>query len=96
MGMPGEFLGRTADDWFADALRWFFEEHQGCPCCRERHCVFRAQWGCRVEFYCTACDFSVAQDGGSKRCAAGGGDVPPVRGLLLEPEMPVEIRASLS
>jgi hypothetical protein len=49
-------------DWFAEARRCYLEEHQGCPCCRGRHCVFRARWGNRTEYHCTECDFSAAGD----------------------------------
>jgi hypothetical protein len=48
--------------WFEDAERWYRDEHQGCPCCRARHCVFRSEWGGRVEYYCTSCDFSACHD----------------------------------
>jgi hypothetical protein len=54
---------RTAAEWFAEALRWYLEGHQGCPCCHRRHCVFRSEWGCRIEFHCTECDFSASWDG---------------------------------
>ncbi len=53
------FSGR---EWYEAAERWHSEEHQGCPCCRNRHCVFRSEWDARVEFYCTACDFSASHD----------------------------------
>jgi hypothetical protein len=58
----GSRADRSAADWFVAAMHWHLEEHQGCPSCRGRHCVFRSQWGTRVEYYCTACDFSVGQD----------------------------------
>jgi hypothetical protein len=96
MGMSDRFLGRTADEWFADVLRWFDEEHQGCPCCKHRHCVFRAKWGTRVEFYCTACDFSAARDSQSNRCTVGGGESPPALDFLFRGDRPVEIRPALS
>src|SRR6185437_8514303 len=25
--------GKTAEEWFADATRWYLEGHQGCPSC---------------------------------------------------------------
>jgi hypothetical protein len=56
--------------WFADAERCYRDEHQGCPCCCGRHCVFRSEWGGRVEYYCTACDFSACWDRPTGRCYA--------------------------
>jgi hypothetical protein len=52
----------TADQWFAEASRWYVEGHQGCASCHGRHCVFRSEWGSRVEYHCTACDFSACHD----------------------------------
>jgi hypothetical protein len=54
--------GRTAVEWFEEAARCFVDDHQGCPSCAGQHCVFRSDWGERVEFYCSLCDFSVCQD----------------------------------
>lgn len=48
--------------WFALAERCYAEQHQACPSCRQRHCVFRSRWGARTEYHCTACDFSAARD----------------------------------
>jgi hypothetical protein len=56
-------VGRTASEWFAEATRWHVQGHQGCPRCHAQHCVFRSEHGARVEFHCTACDFSVCHDG---------------------------------
>ena len=52
----------TARDWFDEAVRCYSQEHQACPCCRARHCVFRARWGGRTEYHCNECDFSAAHD----------------------------------
>jgi hypothetical protein len=69
---------RGARSWFGAALRWYVEEHQGCPRCQGRHCVFRARWGNRIEYHCTACDFSAAHDEATGTYAATDGDaVPP-------------------
>jgi hypothetical protein len=95
MGISQWFLGRTSDEWFADALRWYTEEHQGCPCCQGRHCVFRAQWGTRIEFYCTACDFSAARDSQLNRCTASGCDSPPALDSLFEGDWPFEVWPAL-
>jgi hypothetical protein len=78
-----KLLGRTSDEWFAEAVRWYLEGHQGCPRCQCSHCVFRSQWGMRVEYYCTACDFSAARDAASQRCTATGGEGLPAPGVLL-------------
>jgi hypothetical protein len=58
----------TAWEWYEAAKFWHTEEHQGCPCCRGRYCVFRSEWGDRVEYYCTACDFSASRDRQTGRC----------------------------
>ena len=47
----------TPAEWYEAAEFWHTEHHQGCPCCRGCHCVFRSEWGDRVEYHCTACDF---------------------------------------
>jgi hypothetical protein len=52
----------TPLEWYEAAEAWHVQEHQGCPCCCGRHCVFRSEWGDRIEYYCTACDFSASQD----------------------------------
>jgi hypothetical protein len=83
MHSTDKFRGRTPDEWFAEAVRWYLEGHQGCPSCRQSHCVFRSRWGTRVEYYCTTCDFSVAQDAASKRCTATGGERLPAASALL-------------
>jgi hypothetical protein len=73
-------MERTAAEWFAEARRWYIEEHQGCPRCQARHCVFRSQWGQRVEYHCTACDFSTAHDGQTSRfCVGSPGSHPGIR-----------------
>jgi hypothetical protein len=58
----------TTEEWYEAAEFWHIQHHQGCPCCRGRHCVFRSEWGDRVEYYCTACDFSASRDGRTGRC----------------------------
>ena len=71
------FPERLAQKWFGAAIRWYAEEHQGCPRCQDRHCVFRAVWGSRVEYYCTACDFSAAHDEATGSYAATAGNAMP-------------------
>jgi hypothetical protein len=68
---------RVAQEWFVNARRWYVEEHQGCPRCQGRHCVFRALWGSRVEYHCTACDFSAAHDEATGIFAANDGEATP-------------------
>jgi hypothetical protein len=58
----------TVWEWYEAAEFSYAKEHQGCPCCPGRHCVFRSEWGDRVEYYCTACDFSASRDRRSGRC----------------------------
>jgi hypothetical protein len=65
---------RTPVEWFYEAARWYLEGHQGCPSCRGQHCVFRSSWGRRLEYYCSACDFSACHDGESGRYFACRGD----------------------
>jgi hypothetical protein len=77
-----KLLGRTAEEWFEEAVRWYLEGHQGCPCCGGQHCVFRSQWGRRIEYYCTGCDFSVGQDTASRRCTASRGESLPAASLF--------------
>jgi hypothetical protein len=79
MDNANELLGKKPEEWFSEAARWYLEGHQGCPCCRQQHCVFRSQWGWRIEYYCTACDFSVSLDVQSKQCTASRGDGVPSR-----------------
>jgi hypothetical protein len=70
----------TPREWFEAAEQWRLQEHQGCPCCRGRHCVFRSEWDGRIEFYCTACDFSASHDPRTDRyftTAAAGREQPP-------------------
>ena len=74
----------TARDWFGEAVRCYAEEHQACPCCRERHCVFRARWGSRTEYHCNECDFSAAHDEGSGDYVAATGREPGGLPLVLE------------
>jgi hypothetical protein len=52
----------TAPEWFTAANRWYVEGHQGCASCHGQHCVFRSEWGLRVEYYCSECDFSACHD----------------------------------
>ena len=59
MGLNAE---RKPVEWFLAATRWYVQGHQGCPSCQAQHCVFRSEHGPRVEFYCTACDFSACHD----------------------------------
>jgi hypothetical protein len=64
----------SPSDWFEAARRHYLEGHQGCACCGAQHCVFRSQWGPRVEYHCTACDFSVSHDNQSGRSFAAAGE----------------------
>jgi hypothetical protein len=71
------FPQRVAQKWFMAAIHWYIEKHQGCPRCRGRHCVFRARWGSRTEYRCTACDFSAAFDESSGLYAATDNEPRP-------------------
>jgi hypothetical protein len=65
---------RSPEEWFQQAVRSYEEEHQACAHCRNRHCVFRSCWGKRIEYYCSACDFSASHDGATARYYATLGD----------------------
>jgi hypothetical protein len=66
--------GRTPLEWYQEAVRAYAEGHQACPQCGAQHCVFRSQWGQRIEYYCSACDFSTCRDGQTGQCVAVIGD----------------------
>jgi hypothetical protein len=73
-------------EWFAEAMRWYVEAHQGCPCCGSQHCVFRSEWGPRVEYYCSSCDFSACQDRQTGHCyAALGAENARASSLFADP-----------
>jgi len=80
MGLNAE---RTAVEWFEDAARWYVEGHQGCASCGTRHCVFRSEWGPRVEYHCSSCDFSVGHDRETGRSFAVEGRDEPLPETLL-------------
>jgi hypothetical protein len=79
---------RSPAQWFAEAVRCYLEAHQGCPCCGNQHCVFRSEWGARVEYYCSACDFSTCEDHQTGRCYAvlGEGNTQPC-GVFSVPDL---------
>jgi hypothetical protein len=58
---------RSPADWFEDAVRSYVEGHQACSWCSCKHCVFRSEWEGRIEYLCSACDFSVCFDRRSAR-----------------------------
>ncbi len=87
VGMERDSQG-LAQKWFREAMRWYVEEHQGCPRCHGRHCVFRARWGNRVEYHCTGCDFSAAHDEATGVYAATNGEaLPPSAHLSSKPAL---------
>jgi hypothetical protein len=90
MGLNAE---RTPSDWYQEAVRAYAEGHQGCPNCEAQHCVFRSQWGQRVEYYCSACDFSTCHDGQTGQCVAVIGDGRQLAESLLDRD-PFEERAA--
>jgi hypothetical protein len=87
---------RAPMEWFVEATRWYVQGHQGCACCRGQHCVFRSAYGPRVEYYCTACDFSVCHDQQSGLYFATPGEqTEQAPGALLGAEELWEVRAAL-
>jgi hypothetical protein len=75
---------RSPGEWFHEAVRYYSEEHQGCAHCGNRHCVFRSRWGERVEYYCSACDFSACHDARTGRYFAATGDGRQLAESLLD------------
>jgi hypothetical protein len=71
MGFNAE---RTPLEWYEEAVRSYVEGHQGCASCGTQHCVFQSRWGQRIEYYCSACDFSTCFDGQTGRYFAVIGD----------------------
>jgi hypothetical protein len=65
---------RTPAEWFHAAVHSYEADHQGCTHCRNRHCVFRSRWGERIEYYCSACDFSTSHDRATDRYYTALGD----------------------
>jgi hypothetical protein len=77
---------RPPSEWFERAAAWYVEGHQGCACCGGRHCVFRSEWGLRVEYYCSVCDFSACHDLRTDHYYATPGDGHGLLGMVLELE----------
>jgi hypothetical protein len=77
---------RTPGELFQSAARWYVQGHQGCVCCRGQHCVFRSDWGQRVEYYCSACDFSTCHDLRTGKYYAAVGDGHALPGVFLGAE----------
>src|SRR5262249_43692970 len=65
---------RTPREWYQEAVRCYIEGHQACASCGAKHCVFQSRWGQRLEYYCSACDFSTCFDGQTGRYFAVIGD----------------------
>jgi hypothetical protein len=74
----------SAAEWFRAAMESYVAEHQGCPRCRGRHCVFRSLWGQRLEYFCSACDFSVCLDAQTGRCQFTLGEAGQPAGCVLD------------
>jgi hypothetical protein len=53
---------RSPQEWFAEAVRFYVEHHQGCPWCGGCHRVFHTETEVQREYYCTGCDFHVGYD----------------------------------
>jgi hypothetical protein len=79
---------RAPSEWFQWAAEWYVQGHQGCVCCGRQHCVFRTEWCHRVEYYCSACDFSTCHDSRTGHYYATLGDGNGVLGRVLEPQTP--------
>jgi hypothetical protein len=70
----GPHLERTPTEWFHAAAHSYVEKHQGCAACGGQHCVFPSRWGSRLEYYCSACDFSASHDAETGHYFASPGD----------------------
>jgi hypothetical protein len=77
----------SAQEWFAAAAQWHVEGHQGCIYCGGRHCVFRSEQHGRVEYYCSACDFSACHDERTGQYLAVAGDYQDRPSLVLDVEL---------
>ena len=86
MGLDAE---RTAREWFEQAAFWYVQGHQGCAHCGERHCVFRQEWAGRLEYHCTACDFSACRDGQTGRYYVDAGEGQAVTATTRQDSAPV-------
>jgi hypothetical protein len=91
MGCQAE---RTPAEWFQQAARWYVEGHQGCIWCGGQYCVFQSEWGARVEYYCSHCEFSACHDHKTGNFFASPGNehrgpVPLADGLALASVKPV-------
>jgi hypothetical protein len=77
-------IERSAADWLLAAMDCYVVEHQGCPYCHERHCVFRSLWAKRIDFYCSTCEFAVCLDGQTGTCHATPGNKNAVVAFVLD------------
>jgi hypothetical protein len=83
----GRNAERTPAEWYQEAVRCYVEGHQACPNCGARHCVFQSHWGPRVEYYCSACDFSTCHDAQTGRYFAAIGDGRQLAEALLDGDL---------
>jgi hypothetical protein len=67
-----------AVQWFEKAARSHVEQHQGCPWCGGRHCVFKSSRGDRVEYSCSSCDFYACHNFQTNRYYSSPGQVSDV------------------
>lgn len=79
----GSHATRTPAEWFHAAAHSYVAHHQGCASCGSQHCVFQSRWGQRIEYYCSACDFSACHDKESGQYFASEGDGRQLAGTLL-------------
>jgi hypothetical protein len=87
--------GKAPNEWFVEAMRWYVQGHQGCAHCRHQHCVFRSEYASRVEYYCTACDFSACHDLQTNAFFVALGEGERSSGALLGAEELWEARTAL-
>ena len=63
----------NAENWFHEAVRWYAEQHQGCPWCLGANRVYKSDRNGVTEYRCGSCDFLVCHDRQTGRYFMGAG-----------------------
>jgi hypothetical protein len=69
---------KTPFEWFEEAERAYWEQHQGCAWCGGSYRVHANLRGTRQTFHCQRCDFQVSYDQPSDRWQLVPGEKVPV------------------
>ncbi len=65
---------RSPAEWYNEAERSYITAHQACAACDAQYCVFRGEFGGRIEYSCSACGFSVCHECRTASYIAAAGD----------------------